>query len=69
MEQLTRVDNGLVNAISAMQDGELMVLTKLLLEIEYFELVMHYLASSASRFKPDANLTSGIACVFCSWRR
>ena len=68
MEQLTRVENGLVNAISAMDDGELMVLTKLLLEIEYFELVR--LRCLLPRFA-QANLTfeARLLVCFCSWKR
>ena len=37
--QLQRVENGLLHAVSAMGDEELLVLTKLLIEIEHFELV------------------------------
>ena len=39
MVQLQRVENGLLHAVSAMGDEELLVLTKLLIEIEHFELV------------------------------
>ena len=37
--QLQRVENGLLHAVSVMGDEELLVLTKLLIEIENFELV------------------------------
>ena len=39
MEQLTRMDHGLIASLSKLEEEELMVLTKLLLEVEQFELV------------------------------
>ena len=55
--QLQRVENGLLHAVSAMGDEELLVLTKLLIEIEHFELV-------------SLGMFLLVSCFFCVvWQR